>query len=307
MADLFQWGFLTITVQGSVDDAGLEVKQGIRTFRAQLATLRHVYVRRTGGGVYEEMVVGLEPTPGKNKVLRFSANAGQPGFHAFLQAVLARRPDIDRRALDEKTAMKMIGAKNVELITAAVVMLILPLILGIVLLPKLIHGLDGGHEKVKLAKLVKGYAPSTSNLTITNAKVDTSNTLSLTTVSKRNGVETGRSTKFYIPLVEPDADEDEPIKVILETPKLADSQLAELEDSTSIKGMARDVMWEGLASSQRDWFVDKAHRKLAKDVLLVEYKAEPGGELTVFLVALGVTTVLMAIVGVIVVVKQRKG
>lgn len=307
MADLFQWGFLTITVQGSVDDAGLEVKQGIRTFRAQLATLRHVYVRRTGGGVYEEMVVGLEPTPGKKKVLRFSANAGQPGFHAFLQAVLARRPDVDRRALDEKTAMKMIGAANVELITAMVIFAIAVFGIGFALLPKLIHGLDSGHEKVKLAKLIKGYSPSTSNLTITNAKVDTSNTLSLTTVSKRNGIETGRSTKFFIPLVDEDADEDEPIKVILETPKLADSQLADLEESTSIKGMARDVMWEGLGSSQRDWFVDKAHRKLAKDVLLVEYKAEPGGDLTIFLVAVGISAVITGIIGVVVVVKQRKG
>jgi len=199
------------------------------------------------------------------------------------------------------------GARNVELITAAVVMLLIPLALAIGLFPKLLHGLDGGHEKVKLAKLAKGYSPSTSNLTITDARVDTTSALSLTTVSKRNGIETGRTTKFYIPLVAKGADDDEPIRVIIETSKLTASEMSELEESSSIKGIARDVMWEGLASSQREWFTTKAHRKLAKDVLLFEYKAEPGSDLVLFLVAVGVTTAIMGIIGVIVVVKQRKG
>lgn len=302
--DTFAWRFMTIAVEASMDDASLQVKQGIRTWRVAIADLRHLYVKRAAGGNYDEMIVGAEVS-GKKKVFRFSAEAGHPGFIAFTQALLARRPDIDRRAMPQKDALKLIGAKNVELITGVVTIAIILGIVMFALLPKLIHGVDGGHEKVKISKLVKGYSPGTSNLTITDARVDTTNALSLTTVSKRNGIETGRSTKFYIPLVAKDADDDEPIKVIIETKQLSSSEMSELEDSTAIKGMVRDVLWEGLASSQRDWFIEKAHRKLAKNVVLFEYKAEASEDLTIFLVATGVTTFILLIIGVVIVVKSR--
>lgn len=302
--DTFAWRFLTIAVDASIDDAGLQVKQGIRTWRVALADLRHLYVRRTGQGQYDEMIVGAEVS-GKKKVFRFSGEAGHPGFAAFTQAVLARRPDIDRRAMPEKDALKLIGAKNVELITGVVTFAIILGIVMVALLPKLIHGLDGGHEKVKISKLVKGYSPGTSNLTITDARVDTSHALSLTTVSKRNGIETGRSTKFYIPLVDKDADDDDPIKVIIETKQLSNSEMSELEDSDAIKGIVRDTLWEGLGSSQRDYFIEKAHRKLAKNVLLLEYKAEARDDLVLFGVATGVTTFILLVIGVVIVVKAR--
>ena len=304
MADVFEFGFMSLTIRASIDDATIEVKQGLRTFRVPLAEVRHLYVRPTGQ--FRELLVGTEPSPGKKKVFRFSANVGQGAFDAFVAAVVARRPDCDRRSLDAKTAMTMMGAKNVELITGLVLFGLLVGGLAIGMLPKLLHGIDGGHEKVKVEKLAGGYAPSTSNLTLTAGRAETIDTLSLTTVSKRNGIETGRSTKYYIPIVAKDADDDDPIKVVLVTPKLGPGALETLERASSFEVMARDVLWEGLSSTQREWFVKHAHRKLAKDALLVEYEAEPSSELLLFLGVVGGTSVLVGLLIGFVVYQQRK-
>jgi hypothetical protein len=303
----FQYGFLTLTCTATIANGIIEVKQGIRTFRVPIVALRHVYLRKTGGGQYEELLLGTEPAPNKKKVFRFSANFGQPQFRAFADTVVAYRPDTDRRALPEKQAMAMMGAKNVELLVAVTVLGIIPLILAVALLPMLIHGLDGGKERVKLSQLIKGKTLESHNLVISGGHVLTEKALSVTTVNKRNGIETSRSTAYYVPLVPKGWDDDEPVKVIIKTKQLSNSEIAELEESDTIPGVARDVLWEGIDGKQSDWFKEKGHIKLAKDVILLDYKADSGNDLATYFIALGSTTVLLGLIGVFVYFKQRKG
>ena len=60
----------------------------------------------------------------------------------------------------------------------------------------------------------------------------------------------------------------------------------ELSKKKKFDGILRNVMWEGLSSTQRDFFKDKIHVKLASDVVLVEYKAESSTDLGIFVGAL---------------------
>lgn len=302
---VFQYGFMTLTCRAKIENGIIEVKQGIRTFTVPIVALRHVYLRKSGAGQYEELLLGTEPAPNKKKVFRFSANFGQPQFRALADTIIAYRPDTDRRAMPPAEAMKMMGAKNVEMLVAVTVLGIIPLILAIALLPMLIHGLDGGKERVKLSQLVKGKSLDSHNLVISGGRVLTEKSLSVTTINKRNGIETGRSTAYYVPLVPKNWDDDEPVKVIIKTKQLSNNELAELEDTGTIPGIARDVLWEGLDSKQADWFRDKGHIKLAKDVILLDYKADSGSDLATYFIALGSTTVLLGIIGAIVYFKQR--
>jgi hypothetical protein len=295
-----------VPCRATFDDAAghLEVKQGIRTWRVPFAQIHHVYFRRNGP--FDELIVGTEPSPGKKKVFRFSADGGQPGFHAVVEALVARRPDTDRRALPASEAMKLIGARNVELIVLVVGLAIVPVILAIALLPTLVHGLDRGETKLSLAKLAKDRSYDSRNLVITGARLETSKAMSLTTVNKRNGIETGRSTKFYIPLVPKDWDDGDPVHVVLETKELLPFELEELESSSSFRGVARDVLWEGLGSKQRTFLEKDQGLRLSKDLLLFEYRAKTDNDLAVYLGVVGGTTFVFAVIGLIVYLKHRK-
>ncbi len=300
----FDWGFMRLIIRASIDGERVEVKHGLRTFRVPVSTIRHVYVDRNLQ--YETIVVGTEPSPGKKKIFRFSANPGQAAVHAFVQALVALRPEGDLRALDRKTAFKTMGAKDVDLITLVVVFGLLFGILAIALLPKLIHGVDGGHHKLALSKLEKSKDLDSRNVTIPAARLAVEHTLAFTTVNKKYGVETSRSTKYYIPVGREGWDEDDEIHVILETKKITDSELAKLEDASSFEGIVRDVLWEGLGSKQHEWFTKSAKLKLANDVVLLEYGAEPGTDLVMYLGITGGTAVICGIICGVVLLRRRR-
>ena len=101
----FTYGFMTFQCAATLDANKLSVKQGLRTFEASVPKLRHLFVQQSGSGTQQALVLAEERRPGKNKILRLYANPGDPGFLAFVNAILTLRPDIDLRGLDEKTAL----------------------------------------------------------------------------------------------------------------------------------------------------------------------------------------------------------
>jgi hypothetical protein len=235
-------------------------------------------VQSTGAGQYQTLLLATEPAPGKHKVFRFYANAGQPSFAALVAAVAVFVPHGgDLRALDVKLALKTMGARDLDRVVGISVFSVVFLAVVIALLPKLVHGLDFGKQKIDCGKLGEGAALESHNVVITDARALEGWVLSVTTVSKKNGVETGRSTKDYTPIVPDDWERGEPVRVVLETKHGTDIQ------GKSLRGIARTVMWEGLGSQQREWFQKKLGVKLAKDVVLVEFQAESSTDLYTFL------------------------
>jgi hypothetical protein len=303
-AAVYPYTYMAAACVATLDTGKLALKQGIRRFEVPLPTLRQLFVQSTGGGAFQVLYLTTEPAPGKRKVFRFYANAGQPAFAALVAALVTLLPPGgDLRALDEKAALRTMGARDLDKVVGAVMF---ALIFGGVTLgvsPKLVHGIDTGEQKLTVAELGElrdGGSLESRNVVLTKARVLDGWTLAVTTVNKKNGIETGRSTRDYVPIVPKDWERDEPIHVVLETKHGAD--LGE----RPIRGIARTVMWEGLGSDQRAWFQKKIGAKIAKDAVLVELRAEPSTDLYTFLGVEGGMLAIGGLIAGVVVWKRRK-
>ncbi len=297
---VFEYAYMAGRCSATLDATQLALKQGVRRFEVPLPSLRFLFVQSAGQGQFRTLFLATEPLAGKRKIFRFYANAGQPAFEALVASLLPYLPPGgDLRALDDKAALKTMGAVDLDRVVLLSVFGGIFLIAFVALLPKLVHGLDGGEQKISVDALGEGKPLESRNVRVTKARRLDGWTLAVTTVNKKNGVETGRSTKDYVPLVPKDWERDEPIRVILETP-----HGAELDDAP-YRGIARTVLWEGLGSSQREFFTKKGI-KLAKDVVLVEYGAQPSTDLWTFAGVLGGLTALCGIVAGLVAFKKRK-
>lgn len=298
-AAVYQYPYMAAACVATLDGGKLAVKQGIRRFEVPLSTLRQLFLQSTMAGGYQTLYLATEPSSGKRKVFRFYANAGHPAFAALVAALVAYLPPGgDLRALEPKAALKTMGARDLDKLVGAVMF---GLIFGgvtIGLAPKLVHGLDFGEQKLSVAELGEAPALESRNVVLTHARVLDGWTLAVTTVSKKNGIETGRSTRDYVPVVPKDWERGEPIHVVLEAKHGAD-----LGDRP-LRGIARTVLWEGLGSSQREWFQKKIGAKVAKDAVLVELRAESSTDLYTFL---GVEGGMLAIAGMIAGVVLWKG
>jgi hypothetical protein len=299
------WQFTAITVRATLDERALTAKQGIRTFRVAIPELRHLYIEPTGAGQYENLLLVTEPSPGKKKVVRLPANAGQPAFRALADAIVALRPDVDRRGMPLLEARKLMGVKDAE---AAVLFWVLGLvmaILAVVVSPALVHGLDRGEQKITAAKLLKHPELESRNLVVTKGELALDQTVQTVTVTKRNGIETGRTIQYYIPLFA-EGEEGRTVKLLVRTKSLGSSELDALSEATSYHLMLRNVLWEGLSGSTRS-IVDKHIRgKLADDVWLLELDRTPDEELTIFGLVVGIGTGVLGLVMVLVWRQKKK-
>jgi len=289
---------MTLQCRATIHAEHLRVKQGLRTFEAEVPQLRYLYVQQAGGGVHVNLLLAVARPSGKNKILRLYANPGDPGFLAFVEAIVAHRPDIDLRGLEESVALKKMGAANMDLIGLVIMVLVIPAIVGGFLLPKLVHGLDFGQDRIALATIEQGTGPDSRNVVITNAQARLDQSIEQTTTTTKGGVETGATTKYYLPLVPPDWNGDTSVHVILKTDPLTTPEEHKLEHGTSFPGVVRDVLWEGLDDGKREFFTKEVGLKLADGVKLVEYRADPRTDLLVFLGATGTTFLIMFAVGV---------
>lgn len=303
----FTYGFMAFQCKATLDPERLRVKQGIRTFEVAVPKLAHLYVQQAGGGTQTVLVLAEAVSPKKNKILRLHANPGDPGFLALVDAILALRPEIDLRGMDEKQALSKMGAVNTDLVGLVIMVLVVPAIVGAALLPQLVHGLDFGQDRISVASIAKGKRPDSRNVVITSAQAKLSESIEVTTTSTKGGVETSSSTKFFVPLVTDSWDKSQPVHVVLETDELTTAEEAKLERSTKFSGVVRDVLWEGLDRGERDYFVNDVGLSLAEDVMLVEHRANPRFDLLVFLAATGVTFAIMLVLAAGLWIKKRRG
>jgi hypothetical protein len=299
---VYQFSYMAVTrVTAKLDAQALEARVGIRTFRAEVARLRHLYVRdsRMGNG-YRELILTHEKSPGKLARIRLYADLGQPGFDALVQALVAMRPDIDIRRMDAKSAFKLMGAANTEKIALVLIAVLIPLIMGVLVLPQLIHGLDSGEDTVALAQLEQGNFPESRNVTIVGGRALLDRSVRVSTTRK------GRTTvQYFVPLVSPGWQPGQPVAVVLRTGNLTASEDYALARANTFQGVIRDVMWEGLGRTERNFFTDRMSLHVADDATLVELNASPGADLLLFGVVMGITVLICGGLAVVFWVKQR--
>jgi hypothetical protein len=151
--------------------------------------------------------------------------------------------------------------------------LVVGLLLSTWLAPGLIHALDDGNERVEVSRLAAGYLPKTRALTVEGDPQMELGVTSDTRKKEEGASGRGRSVDvaFYVPIVPKGWQPGQPVKVILRTHYYG---LGELKESTSHRGLLRNVLWEGLDGQVRTYFVQKVGLKLDERVLLLDAKDE---------------------------------
>ena len=303
----FTYGFMAFQCTATLDPRLLRVQQGLRTFEVAVPKLAYLYIQQTGGGTQTVLVLAEALSRKKNRILRLQANPADPGFLALVDAILALRPEIDLRGIDEKRALAKMGALNTDFLGLAIMVLVIPAVVGAVLLPQLVHGLDFGEDRISIESIAKGKHPDSLNVVITSARAKLNDSVEVTTTTAKGGVEMGSSTKFFVPLVAESWDRGDPVHIVLETDEMSTAEEAKLEHATRFRGVVRNVLWEGLDRGEREYFANDVGLALAEDVMLVEYRANPRFDLLVFLAATGVTFAIMLVLAAGLWLKKRRG
>lgn len=288
-ARTFRFRYTLYMVDARLDDHQIVVKTGIRTVAAPFAGLRQLYVVRAPGRDDVELLLGYVDARGRQRRLRAFADRDQPGFDQLVEAILARRPEIDIRHLSVSEAYRRTGSKEMEGVALPVVMLLGVLVVAVLFGPMLVHGFDRGHAEVTLAQLIAGDLPDTRNLVVTEARA---------AIDEAVQAQAGADAKLqtvtaYIPLVSPERVPGELVRVVLEVRGLKAAAFDELAGVRRFPGVLRDVWWEGLAQRTRKAF-DERGVALADEVRLVQYRADGRQDLALAGGVLGLMLLLIA-------------
>jgi hypothetical protein len=296
----FNYRYLDQTFTATIEGDRLTIKQGLRTFDVPLDRLKSFYVKRwfpTSRGTFEELILAIEKTAGKTRIIRSLANEGEASFGALVEALAARHPAGDLRGLGERAALKLMGAAD----TARLVLLfVLPalaiVVMLIVTLPWLIHGLDQGGARITVDELAAHTPTGTRNLELVGL-VDAAHIVHETITQK------GRSTHHYFaPLVPRGWTPSAPVHVVLERGE---------DESFSSRGVhrctLRNVLWEGLSRDNKSFFAQYHRLRIADDVQLCQLA--PRGsrdDLMMFVLCMAITVVTVSILIFVVALRMRK-
>ncbi len=298
----WQWRYMAATFSATLAGGTLSVKQGIRSFNIEIAKLLYLYVSRTSSSVgsFETTMLCHQPSPGKKKVVRLMSNTGDPGMQALVSTILSLRPDIDIRHLDEKTAHKTMGATRMQLVALFIAFFAVMGVMGVLLLPQALHGIDTGQERVSITKLYSGYEPSTHNLIVSGIPDLDDAMFEKTT---RKGTTT---VEYYLPLVPPGWKKTDPVHIILKTGDLGPAAQNELVHARQFEGVLDNILWEGLSGKVQGYLTGHMGLKIADDVRVIHYKEDSQTDLFIFIGVMGLTFVIMIVVFGIVILKRRR-
>lgn len=275
-----------------IDGDVLSVKQGVRLHRVSISQLTHLYLQPRDS--VQTLWLVERRSHGRPGMHRIVANAGDAGFLGLVESLVAKRPDIDLRGEDERQALRRMGVRDTP--WWPMLLLLAPLLVGVSLLPRLLHGLDFGEERVSITSLARGRVPGSRNVVITGARARLGESVEVTT-SRTQGNRATSATRTLVPLVPPTWDRSQPVHALLEVSDISSSEEAALERATKFHGVVRDVLWEGLSDEDREYLTVEAGLKLSDDVRLVEYRANPRYDLAVFLGATGVSLLVVLAMG----------
>ncbi len=293
--------FMTLNVGATCDGTELRVKQGLRTSRIALSEVNSVYAGRLEAGAvhYEELVVLTVDPAGKRKVHRFQADLGQDQFHAMVTLLATAHLAVkDLRSLSREEAHRQIGATDSNKHALLVAMVLVPLLVGVAGSSLLRHGLDQGHAEVTATELADGLPLKTRNLTITQGVLLDKGLRETTSKRNRRTNTRSESAEVLMPLVPPDWKPSDEVVILLRQSSSKGADVGSIPQQNAYSGVVRDLWFEGLGTKERRFFEDELGLHLASNVKLVDLDASPRTDLLLYLLMVGVTSAVMAVVGV---------
>lgn len=294
---VFRFKYTVFTVEARLDEARLEVRAGVRTSVAPVTRMQHVFVHRDRAQQTAELVVSYVASRGRLRRLRVFADAHEPAFDALVEALLARRPELDIRHLERGDAYRRMGSQTRDAVVLPALMAVAIAIMGAMFAPMVVHGFDDGEAQVTVAELAAGQRPETRNLVVEGRAAVDQMIVAIPEVDPPPSTVTG-----WIPLVEPGW-AGEPVAVVLEVRGRPVEAVTALGEQQTFRGVLRDVLWEGLEQRRRLAFEARGVR-LAPEVALIEHGASSRDDLALSAGVLGLLGVML--VAVIVVTRRQR-
>lgn len=295
---VFRFRYTLFPVEARIDETRIEVKAGVRTSVAPIARLQHLFVHHDRDRRTAELVLCYVAARGRLRRLRVFADDHEVAFDALVEALLARRPEIDIRHLERGDAYRRMGSEVRDAVVLPAMTAVALAAMAVMFAPMLIHGLDDGEARTSVAALARGERPGTRNLVVTGRAAVDRLVVAVPDADPPPAVVTA-----WVPLVEPDWDGTSPVSVVLEVRGRPIETVTALGERGEFAGLLRDVLWEGLEERRRRAFVERGVL-LAPDVALVEYGVTARDDLALALGVLGLMAVML--VGVVVVQRRKR-
>lgn len=296
----FRFSYFTVSNTVTIDEHTLHVKTGpFIKKQISLLNLQHFYLFDNKD--YRSIYLLYTDENGKSKKIQLMATPAEPGFNELLSELHLRFPAKGLNHLSEAEAFKAMKTANPKKWAPIAAFLIITLIIAGFFYPGLRHYFDFGHAKINVTQLVAGDYDS-RNVSISGVLLDKS--MEETTTTRNRGTTT-TTVSEYIPMVDENWQEGEPVRVVLSFDKLTSLEYNNLFDKESHLGVIRNIAWEGLDKSQKDFFKDHYGLNMADDVTLVEITNETHNDAWSFY-GLVLVMVILGIVFLIVAIRQRR-
>ncbi|HQK19896.1 MAG TPA: hypothetical protein PLJ27_20730, partial [Polyangiaceae bacterium] len=301
--EVFEFGYSVFRRRASIENDVLRLDRGARSVELRLSALVHLYLQpRNAVQVLWLAEKTDRPTGRVHKVV---ANATDPGLHSLVEAIVRRRPEIDLRGYSSRQAFRLMKVRDTAGRMIFGLPFLLPIGIGIWLLPYLAHGLDFGEERVSAMSLSQHRSYGSHNVVITGAKARLHESTEVVTSHFRRFGPAVETTRTLVPLVPPSWEPSQTVPVVLEVSEMTAFEEAAIERTVKFRGIKRDILWEGLSQEDRAYLTHQAGLHLADDVWLMEYRANPRYDLFVFLAGTGTALGIAAAISVGLWLQQR--
>lgn len=294
----FTFRYFTMTNSLSIDNFTVSTKNGRVKKEFPVANIINFYVLNTQQ--YQSMYMTYTDNAGKRKKIVLFAALGEMGFMEMVTELKMRMPEKSLHLLSQKEAFAAMKVANPNKWAPIVAFLLIVGIFGIFLFPGFIHFFDGGHENVTVEQVVAGDL-GTRNVTIEGDLLDAG------TEETVSGRKSGTTHSTFIPIVDENWQEGDPVKVVLKFKELSSFDYTEAMDRHSFTGVIRNVWWEGIEKDKVDFFKSEFGLHFEGTPILIEVTGKEAHNDAWSLIVFGIVAVIMAGVLTIVAIRKNKG
>jgi hypothetical protein len=297
----YDFSYLTINSTVTIDEFKVHIKNGPFIKKdIPLASLQYFYVFPNND--YKSLYWVYTNDKGKRTKFVSMSGSSEPGFAEMCNDLQQQFPEKSLNNLPEKEAFKTMNIANPNKWAPVIAFLLIFLVLNIFFYPGLRHYFDFGFSKVQATELINGSYSGSRNISVSGILLDKS--LEETTTTTNNGSTTTTVSEF-IPMVDENWKEGDPVKVFLSFDKLSDAEYSELFNLESHTGVIRDIAWEGMSNDQVKFFKEHYSMNVDKDPVLVEITNQTHNDSWAF-VAMIASAVILGILFLIIAIKRRK-
>jgi hypothetical protein len=271
------------------DGMNVTIKQGpFRTTTFPFTSILNWYVYEDK--TYRSLFITYTHESGKQKKVQLFAQLGEPGFASLVEGLNATIGQKGLNHLDKKEAFKIMKTADPKKVGALAAMIIILALTTTFMLPGLIHFFDFGFDdEVYVEELIAGDYDSRNmrlyGYPLEEQLEETYTKGSTTTIT------------YHVPIVGEDWEYGDPIEVIMKFSE-EDYYNAD-EDAIEFTGVAKNLMWEGVGSDEKDFFVSEYGFEVSENVILFDATGEERNGAMEFIIWCVINGIFVVIFGIV--------